>query len=149
MDFLRNKLTVAPSPAGPQKTFFADLLDHRPDISTLAAFESWAVKAHQQMTLAQARKNCPVTWAGIFVDQVGMVIVLHFTHGLQLNAAKSSARAMTHFLEEEMQQRLWIDLHPLDEIDRRRIDSWLTPTSLCPSDLKRKREKAVAGQTGV
>ena len=146
MDFLRNKITMVPLPTTLPETFFADLLEPRPDITTLTAFESWAVKAQQQITLTQTRKNCPLAWAGIFVDQVGMAIVMHFTHGMQLNSAKSSARTMTQFLEKEMQHRLLINLRPLDEIDRRRIDSWMTPTSLCPSDLKRKREKADAGQ---
>ena len=139
MEFLRNKLTVTEAAPGLSESFFADLLEPRPTYETLVAFKDWAANAKQHMLRAQTRKNCPLAWVGIFVDKVGVAIVLHFTKGVQLRAAQTAASTLTQFFEKEMQQRLWANLHPLDELDRRRIDGWQTPASLCPSNLKRKR----------
>ena len=146
MEFLRNKLTVTEAAPGLSESFFADLLEPRPAYETLAAFKDWAASAQQHMLRAQTRKNCPLAWVGIFVDQVGVAIVLHFTHGVPLRSAQTAASTLTQFFEKEMQQRLWANLHPLDELDRRRVDRWQTPASLCPSDLKRKRV-AVANES--
>ena len=139
MEFLRNKLTVTEAAPGLSESFFADLLKPRPAYETLVAFKDWAASAQQHMLRAQTRKNCPLAWVGIFVDQVGMAIVLHFTKGVQLRAAQTAASTLTQFFQKEMQQILWVNLHPLDELDRRRFDLWQTPASLCPPDLKRKR----------
>ncbi len=133
MEFLRDKLTVTEAAPGLSESFFADLLKLRPAYETLVAFEDWAASAQQHMLRAQTRKNCPLAWVGIFVDQVGMAIVLHFTHGVQLREAQTAASTLTQFFEKEMQQILWVNLHPLDELDRRRVDRWQTSASLCPS----------------
>ena len=141
MEFLRDNLTLVEAAPGLSESFFADLVKPRPTHETLIAFKDWAVKANQNMTRAKARKNCPVAWIGIFVDQVGVAIVLHFTHGVQLRAAQTAAKALTQFFEKEMQQSLWVNLHPLDELDRRRINAWHTPMSLRPQGLGKKRAR--------
>ena len=148
MDFLREKLTVAAAAPGHSESFLANLLEPRPDFDTLTAFADWGAKVRQEMLASKARKKCPVAWVGLFVDHAGLSIVLHFTHQLKLCDAKTAARAMTHFLAKELQQALWVNLHPLDELDRLRIDGWQTPTSLRPPGMgrKRAREEADAGQ---
>ena len=40
-----------------------------------------------------------------------------------------------------MQQSLWVNLDPLDELDRRRINAWHTPMSLRPQGLGKKRAR--------
>ena len=100
MEFLRDNLTLVEAAPGLSESFFADLVKPRPTHETLIAFKDWAVKANQNMTRAKARKNCPVAWIGIFVDQVGVAIVLHFTHGVQLRAAQTAAKALTQFFEK-------------------------------------------------
>ena len=141
MEFLRNKLTVTEAAPGLSESFFADLLEPRPAYETLAAFKDWAASAQQHMLRAQTRKNCPLAWVGIFVDKVGVAIVLHFTKGVQLRAAQTAASTLTQFFEKEMQQALWANLHPLDELDLRRIDGWHTPMSLRPQGLGKKRAR--------
>ena len=141
MEFLRNKLTVTEAAPGLSESFFADLLEPRPTYETLVAFKDWAANAKQHMLRAQTRKNCPLAWVGIFVDKVGVAIVLHFTKGVQLRAAQTAASTLTQFFEKEMQQALWANLHPLDELDLRRIDGWHTPMSLRPQGLGKKRAR--------
>ena len=144
MDFLREKLTVTTADPGLSETFFADLLQPRPDFDTLVAFAGWSATVQQEMAATKARKNCPVAWVGLFVDQVGLSIILHFAHPLQLCAAKMAARTLTHFLVKDMQQALWSSLRPLDELDRKRIDGWHTPVSVRPPGLGKKRAREEA-----
>ena len=92
MEFLRDKFTLVEAAPGLSESFFADLVKPRPTHETLIAFKDWAAKADQHMTRAKARKNCPVAWIGIFVDQVGVAIVLHFTHGVQLRHKQQPKR---------------------------------------------------------
>ena len=141
MDFLREKLTVTAAAPGLSETFFADLLQPRPDFDTLVAFAGWSATVQQEMIATKARKNCPVAWVGLFVDQVGVSIILHFAHPLQLCSAKMAARTLTHFLVKDMQQALWSSLRPLDELDRMRIDGWRTPMSVRPPGLGKKRAR--------
>ena len=70
MDFLREKLTVTAADPGLSETFFADLLQPRPDFDTLVAFAVWSATVQQEMATVKTRKNCPVAWVGLFVDQV-------------------------------------------------------------------------------
>ena len=144
MDFLREKLTVTTADPGLSETFFADLSQPRPDFDTLVAFAGWSATVQQEMTATKARKNCPVAWVGLFVDQVGLSIILHFAHPLQLCDAKMAARTLTRFLVKDMQQALWSSLRPLDELDRKRIDGWHTPVSVRPPGLGKKRAREEA-----
>ena len=146
MDFLREKLSLVTAEPGPTDTFFADLLQPRPDFETLTAFNGWSVRLRQEMTAIKARKNCPVAWVGLFVDQAGLSIVLHFAHTLQLCDAKMAAKTLTHFLVKGMQLALQSTLRPLDELDRKRIEGWCTPMSVCPPDLCKKRVREEAGE---
>ena len=146
MDFLREKLTVAAAAPGHSESFLANLLEPRPDFDTLTAFADWGAKVRQEMLASKARKKCPVAWVGLFVDQVGLSIVFHFAHQLKLCDAKTAARTMTPFLVKGMQQALWVNLHPLDELDRRRIDGWQTPMSLRPP--KPGQEARARGRRG-
>ena len=144
MDFLREKLSLITAEPGLTDTFFADLLQPRPDFETLTAFNGWSVRLRQEMTAIKARKNCPVAWVGLFVDQAGLSIVLHFAHTLQLCDAKMAVRTLTHFLVKDMQLALQSTLRPLDELDRKRIEGWCTPMSVCPPDLGKKRVREEA-----
>ena len=58
MDFLREKLTVTAAAPGLSETFFADLLQPRPDFDTLVAFAGWSATVQQEMIATKARKNC-------------------------------------------------------------------------------------------
>ena len=150
MDFLREKLALIANVPGPSKTFFADIVQPRPDFEVLSTYAGWGARVQQEVLHAQARKNCQLAWIGVFVDEKGVALVLQCTRGMRLNEVKLATRSLTRaWLDDEMQGRLWVNLHALDEIDRRRIEGWKTPTSLCPSGLKRKREEGdrTAGAT--
>ena len=141
MEFLRDKFTVTEAAPGLSESFFANLIEPRPAIETLVAFKDWAANTKQQMLRAQSRKNSPVAWIGIFVDEVGVALVMHFTKGVQLRTAQTVASTMTQCFEKKLKQDLWTNLHPLDEIDRRRINAWHTPMSLRPQGLGKKRAR--------
>ena len=117
------------------------ILNHKAAIEMLIAFKDWVANTKQQMLRAQARKNSPVAWIGIFVDEVGVALVMHFTKGVQLRTAQTVASTMTQCFEKKLKQDLWTNLHPLDEIDRRRINAWHTPMSLRPQGLGKKRAR--------
>ncbi len=135
MDFPREKLNMTTADPGLSDTFFADLLQPRPDFDTLVAFTGWSIRVRQEMATVKARKNCPVAWVGFFVDTVGLSIVLHFAHPLQLCSAKMAAMPLTRFLVKDMQQAMQSSLRPLDELDRKRIDGWHTLVSVRPPPL--------------
>ena len=145
MDFLHEKLNVAAAPPGPSTSFLANLLEPRPDFDTIAAYADWGTKVQQEMLASKARKTCPVAWVGLFVDQEGLLIVFHFARKLKLGDAKTAARTMTSFLVEELQEALYANLHPFDELDRRRLDGWVTPISLRPEGLGKKRAREEEG----
>ena len=150
MDFLREKLALSANVPGPSKTFFADIVQPRPDFEVLSTYAGWGARVQQEVLHAGARKNCQLAWIGVFVDEKGVALVLQCTRGIRLNEVKLATHSLTRtWLDDEMQGRLWVNLHALDEIDRRRIEGWKTPTSLCPSGLKRKREEGdrTAGAT--
>ena len=141
MDFLREKFALVANAPGPSKTFFADIVQPRPDFDVLSTYASWGARVQQEVLNAQARKNCQLAWIGVFVDEKGLALVLQCARGLRLNEVKLATRSLTRaWLDDEMQARLWVNLHALDEIDRRRIEGWKIPTAVCPSGLKRKRE---------
>ena len=145
MDFLHEKFNMVKAAPGPTDTFFADIMQSRPDFDKLAAFNDWSTKIRQEMTDVKARKNCPVIWIGIFVDQVGLSFLLQFAHKLQLSDAKKAAIALSRFLCKGMpdvQNALQSNLRPLDELDRKRIDGWCTQVSLRPRGKKRARQQA-------
>ena len=145
MDFLREKFNMVRAAPGPTDTFYVDLLEARPDFDKLAEFNDWSTKIRQEMTDVKARKNCPVIWIGIFVDQVGLSFLLQFAHKLQLSDAKKAAIALSRFLCKGMpdvQNALQSNLRPLDELDRKRIDGWCTQVSLRPRGKKRARQQA-------
>ena len=145
MDFLHEKLNVAAAPPGHSNSFLANLLEPRPDFDTIAAYADWGTKVQQEMLASKARKTCPVAWVGLFVDQEGLLIVFHFARKLKLGDAKTAARTMTSFLVEELQEALYANLHPFDELDRRRLDGWVTPISLRPEGLGKKRAREEEG----
>jgi len=142
MDFLHEKFDTTTADPGLTDTFFADILQPRPDFATLVAFNGWSAQFRHEMTAIRARKNCPVAWVGLFVDQDGLSIVLHFEHPLMLCHAKTAARNLTRFLVKDMQNALQSNLRPLDELDRTRIDGWCTQMSLRPRGKKRARQQA-------
>jgi len=142
MDFLHEKFDTTTADPGLTDTFFADILQPRPDFATLVAFNGWSAQFRHEMTAIRARKNCPVAWVGLFVDQDGLSIVLHFEHPLMLCHAKTAARNLTRFLVKDMQKAVQSNLRPLDELDRKRIDGWCTQVSLRPRGKKRARQQA-------
>ena len=107
MEFLRDKFTVTEAAPGLSESFFAHLIELRPAIETLIAFKDWAANAKQHMQRVQSRKNSPVAWIGIFVDEVGVALVMHFTKGVQLFSAQKVASMMTQCFEKKMKQDLW------------------------------------------
>jgi hypothetical protein len=93
MDFLRERLSLTTADPGLSDTFLAELFQPRPEFDQLVAFKDWSAKVQQEMTIIQERKNCPVVWAGLFVDRVGLLLILRFAHPLQLCSAKMAAHA--------------------------------------------------------
>jgi len=149
MDFLHEKFNMTTADPGLADTFFADIIQPRPDFETLVAFNDWSAKFRQEMTTIKARKNCPVAWVGFFVDQDGMSIVLHFEHPLMLCHAKTAARNLTRPLAQDMQKALQSNLRPLDELDRKRIDGWRTQASLRPRGSAARGDSAAVGEKHV
>ena len=132
MDFLKTKPTMAMKSGGFQNTFIADLLESRPPLETLELFNQWVAMVQTQLITVKARKNCPLAWVGIFIDEHGIVLITQFTRGLQICNAKATARLLVNFLGEQMRDRAMSSMRQLDELDYRRINAWLTPTSFCP-----------------
>ena len=145
MDFLKNKPFMAKLSGGFQDTFIADILDRKPQPDTLGVFNQWVPMVQKQMITVKARKNCPLAWAGIFIDEQGIVLITQFARGLQICNAKATVRLLINFMGKQMQDHTMSNMRQLDELDYRRINAWLTPTSLYPFKLQRKR-KAPAEQ---
>ena len=145
MDFLKNKPVLAKLSGGFQDTFISDILDRKPQQDTLGVFNQWVPMVQKQMLTVKARKNCPLVWAGIFIDEQGIVLITQFARGLQICNAKATVRLLVNFMGKQMQDHTMSNMRQLDELDYRRINAWLTPTSLYPFKLQRKR-KAPAEQ---
>ena len=141
MDFLKTKPVMAMKSGGFQNTFIADLLERRPQLETLEMFSQWVAMVQTQLIAVKARKNCPLAWVGIFIDEHGIVLITQFTRGLQICNAKATARLLVNFLGEQMQDRAMSSMRQLDELDYRRINAWLTPTSFCPVTTKIETEE--------
>ena len=141
MDFLKTKPVMAMKSGGFQNTFIADLLERRPQLETLEMFSQWVSMVQTQLIAVKARKNCPLAWVGIFIDEHGIVLITQFTRGLQICNAKATARLLVNFLVEQMQDRAMSSMRQLDELDYRRINAWLTPTSCCPVTTKMDTEE--------
>ena len=141
MDFLKTKPVMAMKSGGFQNTFIADLLERRPQLETLELFNQWVAMVQTQLITVKARKNCPLAWVGIFIDEHGIVLITQFTRGLQICNAKATARLLVNFLGEQMRDRAMSNMRQLDELDYRRINAWLTPTSCCPVTTKMETEE--------
>ena len=76
LDFLREKLALIANVPGPSKTFFADIVQPRPDFEVLSTYAGWGARVQQEVLHAQARKNCQLAWIGVFVDEKGVALVL-------------------------------------------------------------------------
>ena len=76
MDFLKTPPVMTALSGGFQDTFIADILGCRPQLETLELFNQWTSMVHRQMVTVKARKNCPLAWAGIFIDKQGIVLIM-------------------------------------------------------------------------
>ncbi len=129
-DFLKSVPVMAALSDGFQNTFIANVLERKPQVETLELFNQWVACVRKQMVTVKARKNCPLEYAGFFIDSQGIVLITQFSRKLQICNAKATVRLLLNFMGDQMQAQAMSNMRQLDELDCRRISAWLTPTSL-------------------
>ena len=124
-------------------TFVADVFQPRPDFEDAARFHIWSTDAREKMQHAMHRKNCPVEWAGLVIDQLGLLAIVRFQKRLILGSAKNAASSILQCLPDEQRRAVELGLRPLDEVDKDRISAWQTMADVRPRGFnKRAREEA-------
>ena len=128
---------------GKVDTFVADVFQPRPDFEDAARFHIWSTDAREKMQHAMQRKNCPVEWAGLVIDQLGLLAIVRFQKRLILGSAKNAASSILQCLPDEQRRAVEMGLRPLDEVDKDRISAWQTMADVRPRGFnKRAREEA-------
>ena len=54
----------------------ADVFQSRPNVDQIAAFHQWGADAREKMMEAMGRKNSPVLWAALVLDECGLLAVV-------------------------------------------------------------------------
>ena len=123
---------------GKQHTFCADVFECRPEFEKIQSSSSQSVSVREQLEEAMKRKNCPVSWVGLYVDQFGLLAVFVFKHRLILGHAKTTAEAVLqpflNSLPEQYRRAVELGLRPLDELDQQRIMAWKTTAAVRPAE---------------
>jgi hypothetical protein len=132
MDFLRScpTLTLGDDLGHEHVCFCADLFNKRPNFRTIQAFEDWSHKQQESFSQKKERKVCPIQWLGLFIDQAGAVMLAKHKSGTELNNMRKAVKTLLSALPEELQKEVATTLHPLDELDKVRIDGWQTVNDL-------------------
>jgi len=139
MELLREQPVVSLAGPGQAQTFIADIFQPRPAFDEIARFsEAWSTEAAEKMQQAMKRKNCPVTWVQLVIDQHGLLAILRFQHALQLCDAKKAAKVVLGCLPDKQRLAAEHSLRPLDEVDRNRLAAWQTVASLRPAGKKKR-----------
>ena len=126
---------------GKVDTFVADVFQPRPDFENAARYHIWSTDAREKMRHAMQRKNCPVEWAGLVIDQLGLLAIVRFQKRLILGSAKNAASSILQCLPDEQRRAAELGLRPLDEVDKDRISAWQTMADVRPRGFnKRARE---------
>ena len=127
---------------GKVDTFVADVFQPRPDFENAARYHIWSTDAREKMRHAMQRKNCPVEWAGLVIDQLGLLAIVRFQKRLILGSAKNAASSILQCLPDEQRRAAELGLRPLDEVDKDRISAWQTMADVRPRGFnKRAREE--------
>ena len=127
---------------GKVDTFVADVFQPRPDFENAARYHIWSTDAREKMQHAMQRKNCPVEWAGLVIDQLGLLAIVRFQKRLILGSAKNATSSILQCLPDEQRRAAELGLRPLDEVDKDRISAWQTMAEVRPRGFnKRAREE--------
>ena len=117
MEFLHSFLNVALSEGqGKRHTVFAaKMLNKRPLWEELQGFRSFTVQWQSNFKESLARKTCPVSWLGIFIDTKGVWVLATSKSPQQVTDMKSSVHTVLKGqIAPEQLQEIGRTLHPLD-----------------------------------
>ena len=122
-------------------TYVADIMQPRPPFEEIInSAPTWAAVARKQIQTAMERKNCPITWVQVVFDQAGMLLLLRAADAQHLGNIRSAAKAILKCLPPSHRQAAQDSLRPLDEVDRNRIVSWQTLSSMRPPKRRSTNE---------
>jgi hypothetical protein len=148
MDFLYEPLQAAfveSAPGSKSTTFAADAFDRRPPIEDILNFRKWADDTRGEISNSLARASCKVASIQFLIDTQGLLVITTFKAAHQICNAKSNLLAVLRALEEPQRLAIATTLRPFDELDKIRLDSMETVTSLRPFVAKEKPEEPVHG----
>ena len=128
MSLLEQRLILSPGDdVGKTTTFIAEICSPRPGFDEVVDVAArWSQWATQYMRVALARRNCAVKWMQVVADDQGIVMIVLFSKPVILGQAKTAAAAILGFMPPAQLKKVEQNLRSLDEVDRRRIESWST-----------------------
>ena len=85
------------------------------------------------------RTSSPIEAASMLIDKQGACLLVDVRGRLQTSHAKHSVRSLLGCLSDQQRERAVKDLHPLDELDKERIEAMRTDVDCAPPEPKRRR----------
>ena len=144
MKCLEHKLTFSLSvhPSGKTDTFVADIFQPRPEFDAMVAFATpWCGGAAESVRKSMDRPSCAVDFIQLVVDDVGMLVLVHFRKRLTLAHAKVAAVAILSYMPQAQRDIVEAGLRPVDEEDYNRITGWKTAEDVRPPSPAKERAR--------
>ena len=144
MKCLEHKLAFSLSvhPSGKTDTFVADIFQPRPEFDDMVAYATpWCGGAAESVRTSMDRPLCAVDFVQLVVDDVGMLVLMHFRKRLTLAHAKVAAVAILSYLPQAQRDIVEAGLRPVDELDYNRIAEWKTAEDVRPPSPAKERAR--------
>ena len=124
MQFLSNTPALSLSDQGSKyTTYCAEMFQGRPCIEQVCAFHPWAQELNDKFTSALAKPACPVAQLLVYLDDQGAFIVASLKLPDITNNARKVLDTVLKGLPEEQRRVALTSLHPLDELDKQRLEA--------------------------
>jgi hypothetical protein len=140
MDFLQQPLSITLVDAAVHNSWFAKVFDGRPKDS-MADQQAWSAKIQQDFDKVVDTPSKPIGAASLLIDAHGAFLVVSFSKNVNSTNAKSVVRNLLSGIPEKVRNDAVGDLHPLDEVDKERIEAMRIFAACAPPAPKRRRRE--------